>query len=115
MKQKITLLSIFAGASLFSSTSLPQDSRLVLIKEVDDLGFLKPIPVSISGFSGEVDIVLKNDLVFMGIQNVSPDQAKFLIAGSNAGRVEGRVTEKINKQSILANAYTAGALRNHAT
>src|SRR5205807_3742890 len=51
---------------------------------------------------------------FIGIQDVRPDQAKFLIAGSNAGRVEGRVTEKINKQSILAKAYTGGSLRTQA-
>jgi TolB protein len=86
--------------------------RLSVTRDVDDLGFPKPIPVSISGFSGEVDGVLKNDLLFMGIQNVSPDAAKFLISGSNAGRVEGRVVEKINKQTILAKAYTGGALRS---
>ena len=47
----------------------------------------------------------------MGVANVSPDQAQFLISGSNAGRVEGRVVERINKNQILAKAYTGGSLR----
>jgi len=82
------------------------------INRDSDGGWPKPIPVSISGFSGEVDSVLKTDLLFMGIQNVSPDQAKYLISGSNASRVEGRVVERINKASILAKAYTGGSLRS---
>ena len=34
-----------------------------------------------------------------------------LITGSNAGRVEGRVVEKVNKNSLLAKAYTGGNQR----
>jgi len=78
---------------------------------LDATGFPKPIPVNISGFTGEADTVLKNDLLFMGMANVGPDQAKYLITGSNADRVEGRVIEKINKHSLLAKAYTGGKLR----
>src|SRR5258708_25304868 len=112
MKQIVTLVSIFAGGLLAASTGLSAAPNIVLLRDVDDLGFMKPIPVSISGFSGEVDSVLKTDLLFMGIQNVSPDQAKYLISGSNASRVEGRVVERINKNSILAKAYTGGSLRS---
>src|SRR5207249_1029060 len=75
-------------------------------------GWHAPIPVSISGFTGEVDSVLKTDLIFMGIANVPADQAKYLISGNNASRVEGRVIEKINKAQILAKAYTGGSLRS---
>jgi len=74
-------------------------------------GFPPPVPVSISGFTGEVDSVLKQDLLFMGIVNTTPDKAKYLISGSNAGRVEGRVIDRINKNQLLAKAYTGGTQR----
>lgn len=74
-------------------------------------GFPPPVPVSISGFSGEVDSVLKQDLIFMGMVNTTPDKARYLISGSNASRVEGRVVERITKSNILAKAYTGGNQR----
>jgi TolB protein len=77
----------------------------------DSLGFLEPVPVNISGFTGEVDSVLKNDLLFMGVKNVPLEQAQYLIVGSNAGRVEGRLTDKTTKFQLLAKAYTGGNQR----
>ena len=100
------LILALATASTFAQRELD------ITQTLDINGWPKPIPVSISGFSGEVDTVLKNDLLFMGIQNVTPDQAKYLISGNNASRVEARVTEKVNKNSILAKAYTGGTLRS---
>ena len=86
--------------------------EIIISKDFDPNGWPKPIPVSISGFSGEVDNVLKTDLLFMGIVNVSPESAKYLISGSNAGRVEGRVVERINKNQLLGKAYTGGSARS---
>ena len=96
------------------------DSRLPLLaatdlgdltKYKDALGFLKPVPVNISGFTGEADAVLKNDLVFMGVQHVPLEQAEYLVTGSNAGRVEGRLVNKVTKSQLLAKAYTGGNTR----
>jgi TolB protein len=97
-------------AVLFALSSYGADERIIDIERDSD-GFLKPIPVSISGFNGEVESVLKFDLFFMGVRNVSPDQAKFLISGSNNGRVEGRVTHKLTKTQVLAKAYAGSTLR----
>src|SRR3954447_22857124 len=99
MKRIFTLPCIFLALPIIVN-SLVAAPNISLIRDVDDLGFLKPIPVSISGFTGEVDSVLKNDLLFMGIQNTSVDQAKYLISGNNAGRVEGHLVEKISKVSL---------------
>jgi TolB protein len=74
-------------------------------------GFPLPVPVSISGFSGEILTVLKDDLMFMGMENVSPEQAKYLITGNNNGKVEGRVVERINKNTLLAKSYNGGTTR----
>ncbi|MCI0748434.1 MAG: hypothetical protein L0Y58_23760 [Verrucomicrobia subdivision 3 bacterium] len=82
-------------------------------REYDDLGFMKPIPVAISGFSGEVDSVLKNDLFFMGIINVPEPQAQYLVTGSNQSRVEGGVVDKVTRHPTMPRkAYTGGTLRS---
>ncbi|HXG48950.1 MAG TPA: biopolymer transporter Tol [Methylomirabilota bacterium] len=88
-----------------------QPERIPLVRETDSLGFTKPIPVHVSGFSGEVDGVLKQDLFFMGIQHGALEEAKFLIKGSNAGRVEGHLYDKINNQHLFGRAYAAATLR----
>jgi TolB protein len=96
-----------------SNSVFAAEDKIVIERPLDDLGFLKPIPVSISGFSGEVDSVLKNDLLFMGVINVPGDQAKYLVSGSNNGRVEGGVTDKITKHPVMPRkAYTGGTLRS---
>jgi TolB protein len=109
MTKSLTFVaSLFIALSAFAA-----EDRIVIERPLDDLGFLKPIPVAISGFSGEVDSVLKNDLLFMGVVNVPLDQAKYLVTGSNSGRVEGGVTDKITKHPVMPRkAYTGGTLRS---
>src|SRR5437868_11705473 len=103
----------FASALLVLAPALGfAQAQIDITQSIDSNGWPKPVPVSISGFSGEVDSVLKNDLLFMGIANVSPDQAKYVISGNNLSRVEGRVTEKINKREMLAKAYAGGSMRS---
>src|SRR5687768_15353618 len=96
--RKITCFT-FVLSFLFSSFAA--EERGTIEREFDPMGFLKPVPVSISGFSGEVDSVLKNDLLFMGVVNVPLDQVKYLVTGSNSGRVEGGVTDKITKHAVM--------------
>ncbi len=66
----------------------------------------KFIPVTLTGFTGEVAAALKFDLEIAGFNFVNEDQALYLISGSNSGRVEGRVTDKATRTSLLAKAYT---------
>src|SRR6185436_4436061 len=49
----------------FAATAAQQE--IDINREVDRDGWPKPVPVSISGFTGETDRVLKQDLLFMGI------------------------------------------------
>src|SRR5687767_7978889 len=101
----VVLLAVFS--------SFAAEERGSLLREFDPMGFLKPVPVSISGFSGEVDSVLKNDLLFMGVVNVPLEQAKYLVTGSNNGRVEGGATDKVTKHPVMPRkAYTGGTLRS---
>src|SRR5688572_3257675 len=105
---RFTRWGLLLGALLICNLNA---ADLDITKETDSFGFLKPIPVNISGFSGEVDSVLKQDLIFMGIVNVSPDQAHYLISGSNSSRLEGRVVNRATKQQVFGRAYTGGSVR----
>jgi TolB protein len=100
-----------ALAGLVAVSSPGAEQSLLVTGERDGMGFLKPVPVNVSGFTGEADSVLKNDLLFMGVQHVPMDQARFLVTGSSAGRVEGHVTDKATKNHLLDKAYTGVSTR----
>src|SRR5690349_24005206 len=108
------IFSITAGLLLLCNAAYSQAPRTIIItRPVDPLGFLKPVPVHVSGFSGEADSVLKNDLLFMGVQHVPLEQAQYLVNGSNAGRVEGEVVDKTTKyQTMKRRAYSGGSTRS---
>jgi TolB protein len=113
---KLSTFAVFATvALLFAAAHSPlcaaTDETLKLVRTKDALGFLKPVPVNVSGFTGEADSVLKNDLLFMGVQHVPIDQAQYLITGSAVGRVEGRLADKPTKTLMLNKAYNGGSTR----
>jgi TolB protein len=70
--------------------------------------------IAIHGYSGEVDEVLKFDLFVVGFTNVSPNQAQYLLSGSNNHSVSGQLTDQISKEVKLARAYSSGTLRAQA-
>lgn len=77
------------------------------------------IPVALSGFTGEVAEVLQFDLFVQGFKIVARDRAQFLISGSNAGNVQGRVTLAFGdggaaSTPLLSKSYTGGSLRRQA-
>ena len=74
----------------------------------------KPIPVSIQGFTGEVADALKFDLYVQGFSFVTPDAAQYIISGSNAGNVQGRVMDRLAKSTLFSRSYTGAALRKQA-
>lgn len=76
-------------------------------------GFPKAIPIVISGYPSEVESVLKNDLLFMGVDAVSESQAQFILTGkSGGGQVEGLLMDKINKNYLLRQAFRGGNTRS---
>jgi len=113
---KLQFFCTFAAVALFFTAVAAQaqsatDEKLTIIRTKDALGFLKPVPVNVSGFTGEADATLKADLLFMGVQHVPLDQAQYLVTGSVAGRVEGRLTDKPTKAIKLNKAYNGGTTR----
>ncbi len=74
----------------------------------------KPVPVALSGFTGEGAEVLKFDLTVQGFSFVAPDQAQYLISGSDAGAVSGTLTDKFAKRQLLSRSYNGASLRRQA-
>ena len=81
----VAFVETVLGIVLVSGLPAGAQTEIDISRSVDVFGFLKPIPVNISGFTGEAESVLKNDLLFMGITHVPAAEAKYLITGSNAG------------------------------
>jgi TolB protein len=73
------------------------------------------IPISLSGYSGEVQSVLRFDLEVAGFAIVSAESAQFNVSGNNQSAVEGQVIERATKAVILENRrYQGGTLRAQA-
>jgi hypothetical protein len=87
--------------------------ELTISHDITGLG-VKPIPVSLEGFSGEGADVLKFDLYVQGFSFVAPDAAQYQISGTSAGSVQGRVVDRFAKSTILSHSYTGASLRQQA-
>jgi TolB protein len=77
-----------------------------------DFEGVKQTPISVVGYSGEVDSILRFDLSVAGFKFVPVDQASWHLTGSNNGQVEGRLND--GAKSVLAKAYTGGTPRSQA-
>jgi TolB protein len=113
MKKIILNFLIIALATSALNFSRAQE-EINIQQEINVIGSTKPIPVSLDGFSGEVESVLKFDLYVQGFSFVSPDAAQYQISGSNSGNVAGRVLDKLARQEILSRSYTGASLRREA-
>lgn len=100
------ILAVGLCCNLLGQTEQP---KIVIQKWVDPS---KEIPISISGFTGEVAAALKFDLEVMGCKVVSPEQASYSIEGSNEGNVQGRLFIAQTKNQLLGKAYSGGTLRD---
>ncbi len=98
---------------LFAVNLLAQ-SEIKIEREIPILGQTKPIPISMSGFSGEAASVLKFDLEVQGFKIVDGESPQFQLTGSNSGNVQGRLFDAINKSQLVGKAYTGGAIRAQA-
>jgi len=105
----LLLICPLAAPVSFSATT-NEGERIIIDRRADSLGFLKPIPINVSGFSGEADAVLKQDLFFMGLQHGLLEEAMFLVKSGASGNVEGHVYDR-SGQHLFGQAYTGAGLR----
>jgi TolB protein len=108
---KISLIMIAAFATFHFARS---QNEITVSNTVSQIGMANPIPVSLQGFSGEVESVLRFDLYVQGFTFVAPDAAQYQISGSNTGNVRGTVTDRFAKRAILSRNYTGATLRQQA-
>jgi TolB protein len=110
MKKYLCLfLAVAAVSPLFAA-----DEVIDLSRERDSLGFTKPIPVSLAGFTGEADSTLRFDLFFMGFEFVSPDKARYNIQKNNAAGMGAQITDPLARQIIYNKAFTGASARQQA-
>lgn len=110
------LLSRFLTPALALTLALvanafAQDNRIDIEKWADGS---RLIPLSISGFNGEVDDVLRFDLEVAGCKIVAADEAQYLVSGRNAETVEGTLTDRVSKAVLLNTRYERASLRAQA-
>lgn len=102
--------TLAACVLLAGAHRLHAQTELTVIKDTRP-GMGKPIPVALSGFTGEAKAVIEFDLYVQGFKFVPAEQAQYVITGSNNGNIQGRLTDRINGTSIIARQYTGGSLR----
>jgi TolB protein len=103
MKNKIAVLLGIIGCAIASFA----DEEIDISKYAE-----QAVPISISGFSGEADSVLKFDLFVSGFSITGPSEAQYQVSGSSNGHVEGRLSQ--GGKSIFGKAYNGGSTRQQA-
>jgi TolB protein len=114
MNKRITFRTaafLLASAGLLLTARAQQE--IDIVKDFIP-GNTKPIPVSITGFSGEALEVLQFDLYVQGFSFTGPDEAQYLISGSNSGNFQGRVVDRFNKNTLVSKAYSGASMRRQA-
>jgi TolB protein len=100
--------------ALLCATAQAQ-TELNVQQTINVLGQQKPIWVSLSGFTGEADSILRFDLYVQGFNFTNSENAQYLISGSNNGNLQGRVTDRYSKnQTIPPKAYSGGSIVDQA-
>src|SRR5258706_3062435 len=105
---------ILATLCSFGFAALCNFGAEIVIPGTSGPGEAKPILVSASGLSGEALQPLQFDLYVQGFEFTNAEAAQYLISGSNNGNLQGRVTDKFNKQTLVSKAYSGASIRRQA-
>src|SRR5436190_16523467 len=108
MKKLIIICVALAGSLM---TVRAQEVLLDIQREKDRS---RLIPISIAGYSNDVESILKFDLEIAGFSISLGDKAGFALESTGVGGVEGRLTERSTKAVLFANAYNGGTRRTQA-
>lgn len=111
MRRKV---SLFLFISLTLGTVLAQQDVIPIPAPLFAPGRTKPIWVSLSGFTGEAAQVLQFDLYVQGFNFTNSEGAQYLLSGSNNGELQGRVTDAVTRNVLVAKSYQGGTLRRQA-
>lgn len=76
--------------------------------------FNRPIPIALSGFTGEAAAVLRFDLEVAGFEVTGEESAQYRVYGGSQNGLEGFVADQVTKKGILAKRYSGGSVRSQA-
>jgi len=109
MKTKLSKTLLTFGALIgLGISAFGQD--VPLIHKPSGPGAEPPIWISLTGFTGEADSLLRFDLYVQGFNFTNADNAQYQILGSNNGNLQGRVTDRVQKSTPINKGYTGGNL-----
>lgn len=108
------VLAIVVALCAFSTSTLRAQENIV-INEQTKIG-IPPTPITLTGFTGEVALVLKFDLAVMGFISVPAGQASYELSGNNAGSVTAQLSlgGGGSRSVLFSRAYQGGDLRAQA-
>ncbi len=109
MKRITWCQQILIGVALLGLNS-PVRAQIDITKRTTP-GNTPPIWVSISGLSGEALGVLQFDLYVQGFGFTNAESAQYLISGSNNGNLQGKVTDRFNKNTLVSKLYSGAPMR----
>lgn len=95
-----------------SGTAAQVEERITIPRET--IGSTPPIPIAMTGYSGEAGSVLRFDLEIAGFKIVPEAEAQYLLQGGSSGQVEGRLQDLVSKENKFAKAYSGGTARTQA-
>ncbi|MGO8698373.1 MAG: hypothetical protein ACLQVY_11720 [Limisphaerales bacterium] len=102
-----TILSTIVITALCTVSALA-DEILEIRKDAARL-----VRVSVTGFAGEAESVLKFDLSVLGMEISPPDNAEYLVSGHENGRIDGALAAAGNRP-LWSRAYAGGSVRSQA-
>ena len=70
-----------------------------------------PVPIQITGFTGEVLSVLKFDLTVMGFKEETAENATYVLSGSNNGDVKAQLSVAKGAKPLLSQIYSGTSPR----
>src|ERR1700744_5773470 len=109
----LTKRLLISGA-LFGLSYCVLAEDVTIVKQVAKLGAEPPTWVSLSGFSGEAASVLRFDLYVQGCNFTNSEGAQYQIVGSSNGNLQGRVTDAVQKRTLVSKAYSGASIRAQA-
>ncbi len=111
--KKLSIISlVIAFVAGFSHENLRAEENIEINRDALFLGLTPPTPIAITGFSGEVESILKFDLTVMGFTNVASSAAQYILSGSNNGNVQGQLS--FGKSVLFSKAYNGSSTRGQA-
>src|SRR5688572_21352844 len=105
---------IVAAAFIFVAGFSAMAQPEIAIDKPSGAGNEKPVPVNLSGFSGEALEVIQFDLYVQGFTFTGADAAQYLLSGSANGNLTGRASDRFNKSQLVNKSYTGGSVRRQA-